>query len=215
MIKRRLSMVVLSIVVLGMSMGDMTATAGDKVINLKFANYYPPAAAQSKICEEFIQDLQDRTSGQIKIKYYPGGSLLNGPGMIKGVESGIADIGLAHTQYTPGRMPVTEACDLPHGFPSVWVATHVINDFYQKFQSQEWKKVHPLVMATNTPSILALTKPVKTMDDLKGLTIRVPGPIGEVIKALGGSPAPTPIVETNDAMSKGGCARCLRFDGDA
>ena len=47
-----------------------------------------------------------------------GVSLINGPGMLKGVESGITDIGLAHIQYNPGRMSVTEACDLPHGFPS-------------------------------------------------------------------------------------------------
>ena len=179
------------------------AHAADKVINLKFANYYPPVAAQSKICEDFIADLEARTNGKVKVKYFPGGSLLKGPGMIKGIESGITDIGLAHIQYTPGRMPVTEACDLPHGFPSGWVATHVVNDFYNKFQPDEWKKVHPLVMFTNNPSVLVLTKPVKTMDDLKGLTIRAPGPIGEVIKALGGSPAPTPIVETYDAMSKG------------
>ena len=123
--------------------------------------------------------------------------------MLKGVESGITDIGLAHIQYNPGRMSVTEACDLPHGFPSGWVATHVVNDFYYKYHPKEWDKFKPLFFFTNTPSVLVLTKPVKTMDDLKGLTIRAPGPIGEVIKALGGSPAPTPIVETYDALSKG------------
>jgi TRAP-type C4-dicarboxylate transport system substrate-binding protein len=179
------------------------AQAADKTIDLKFANYYPPVAAQSKICEDFIKDLEARTDGKVKVTYYPGGSLLNGPGMIKGIESGIADIGLSHIQYTPGRMPVSEACDQAVGFPSGWVATHVVSDFYNTFKPAEWDKVHPLVMFTNNPSVLVLTKPVKTMDDLKGLTIRAPGPLGEVIKALGGSPAPTPIVETYDAMSKG------------
>jgi len=37
----------------------------------------------------------------------------------------------------------------------------------------------------------------------EGLTIRAPGVIGDVIKALGGTPAPTPAPETYDAMSKG------------
>ena len=203
--KRRLAGLLSILLVTGLCVltAQMSVQAADKVIDIKFANYYPPVAAQSKICEDFINDLQARTDGKVKVSYYPGGSLLNGPGMIKGIESGIADIGLAHIQYTPGRMPVTEACDLPHGFPSGWVATHVVNDFYNKFKPEEWKKVHPLVMFTNNPSVLVLTKPVTTMDDLKGLTIRAPGPIGEVVKALGGSPAPTPIVETYDAMSKG------------
>ncbi len=190
-------------VCLGLLISNQPIEAKDAVINLKFSNYFPPVAQQSKICEEFIKDLEERTGGKIKVQYFPGGSLLNGPGMLKGVESGITDIGLAHIQYNPGRMPVSEACDLPHAFPSGWVASHVVNDFYFKFTPKEWDKVQPLFFFANGPSILVLTKPVKTMDDLKGLTIRAPGPIGEVVKALGGSPAPTPIVETYDAMSKG------------
>ncbi len=174
-----------------------------QVINLKFANYYPQPAKQSKICEEFIRELESRTDGRVKVRYFASGSLLKGPAMIKGIESGIADIGLAHIQYTSGRMPVSEACDLPHGFPSVWVSSQVVNDFYNKYKPKEWNKVKPLWLFTNSPSILIMNKPVKSIEDLKGLTIRSPGPLGEVIRALGGTPAPTPIVETYDAMAKG------------
>lgn len=205
MVKGRLLNVMSVSLIVGLCLFTFSLSAGaaDKAIELKFSNYYPPVAAQSKICEDFIKELELRTHGQVKVKYFPGGSLLNGPGMIKGIESGITDIGLAHIQYTPGRMSVTEACDLPHGFPTGWVASHVVNDFYNKFSPPEWGKVQPLFFFTNNPSVLVLTKPVKTMDDLKGMTIRAPGPIGDVIKSLGGSPAPTPIVETYDAMSKG------------
>ena len=52
--------------------GFQTAVAAEKQINLKFANYYPPVAAQSKICEDFIKDLEKRTDGRVKVKYYPG-----------------------------------------------------------------------------------------------------------------------------------------------
>ena len=123
--------------------------------------------------------------------------------MIKGIENGIADLGLAHIQYTAGRMPVSEVNDLPHGFPSVWVSTQVVNDFYNKYKPEEWSKVKPLILFTNSPSILITDKPVTKVEDLKGMTIRAPGPIGEVIRALGGTPAPTPIVETYDAIAKG------------
>ena len=160
------------------------------VINLKFANYYPQPAQQSKICEEFIKELENRTKGRVKVRYFAGGSLLKGSTMIKGIESGIADIGLAHIQYTAGRMPVSEACDLPHGFPSVWVSSHVVNDFYNKYRPEEWGKVKPLWLFTNSPSILITDKPVKAIEELKGLTIRAPGPLGEVVRALGGTPAP-------------------------
>ena len=43
-----------------------TAHAKDRVIKLKFANFFPPPVAQSKICEKFIKDLEMHTGGRIK-----------------------------------------------------------------------------------------------------------------------------------------------------
>ena len=44
---------------------------------------------------------------------------------------------------------------------------------------------------------------MRKLEDLKGLTIRAPGICGDVIKALGGTPAPTPMPEVYEAISKG------------
>jgi len=176
--------------------------AGD-VITLKFANFFPPPSAQSKICEEFNAELEKRTDGRVKIRYFAGGSLLNAPGIIKGVEKGIADIGYAHIEYTPGRFPVMEAAEQPLGYPSGWVANQIMNDFYNKVRPKEFEGFKVMWMHANSPSMLMTTKPVRTLQDLKGLTIRAPGVIGDVIKALGGTPAPTPMMETYDAIAKG------------
>ncbi|MCU0595532.1 MAG: TRAP transporter substrate-binding protein [Desulfobacterota bacterium] len=177
--------------------------AKDEVIELKFANYFPPPARQSKFCEEFIADLEKRTNGKIKVQYFTGSSLLKAPNMFKGISSGIADIGLSHVEYSPGRMPVTEACDLPLGYPSGWVACNVTNDFYEKFKPKEWDEVQVLWMHASTPNVIISRKPVRKLEDMKGLTIRAPGRIGDTMKALGATPAPTPLMETYDAISKG------------
>jgi len=179
------------------------AFAAPKVINLKFANYFPPPSTQSKLCEDFIADLEKRTNGRVKVKYFPGGSLLKAPAVIKGVETGIADIGFSHCSYTAGRFPVMEACELPLGFPTGWVANQIMNDFYEEFKPKEWDSVVPLWFHANTPSTLATKKAIRKLEDFKGLTIRAPGRMASVISALGGTPAPTPIMETYDAISKG------------
>jgi TRAP-type C4-dicarboxylate transport system substrate-binding protein len=178
------------------------AYAAPKVINLKFANFFPPPAAQSKICEEFSAELERRTGGRVKVRYFPGGSLLKAPAVIKGVEKGIADIGYSHIEYTPGRMPVMEAAEQPLGYPSGWVANQIMNDFYNRVRPKEFENFKVMWFHANTPSMLMTLKPVRTLEDLKGLTIRAPGVIGDVIKALGGTPAPTPMMETYDAMAK-------------
>jgi TRAP-type C4-dicarboxylate transport system substrate-binding protein len=93
---------------------------------------------------------------------------------------------------------------LPLGYPSAWVSSHALNDFYQQFKPKEFDKVRILWMNTSTPSAIATAKKaIRKMEDLKGLTIRGPGIVGEVVKALGGTPAPTPMPEVYEAISKG------------
>lgn len=177
--------------------------AAPEVINLSFSNFFPPHFRQNTIIPEFIAEFEKRTNGKVKVKYYPAGSLFTGPGMINGVLQGMTDMGLSHVDYTPGRMPVTEACNLPLGYPSGWVANKVVNDFYNKFKPKEWDNAHVLWMHASSPGVIASKKPVNKMEDLKGLQIRAPGSIGDIIKALGGTPRPTPAVETYDALSRG------------
>jgi len=96
-----------------------------------------------------------------------------------------------------------ETCMLPLGFPSGWVATHCANDFYQQFELKEWDDVHVLWMSETGPSILMTKKPVRKLEDLKGLTLRAIGLQAETLKALGGTPAPSPVVEVYDGIAKG------------
>jgi TRAP-type C4-dicarboxylate transport system substrate-binding protein len=190
----------LAFILPGLNLPDCSA----KEIRLKVAQYFPPPSFQSKVLEEFCRDLEKRTDGAVKVDYYAGGSLLKASAMFDGVVSGIADIGYSHVYYTAGRMPVTEAAGLPLGYPSAWVASQALNDFYREFKPKEFDKVKVLWLNTSPNSAIATaSKPIRKLEDLKGLTIRAPGQAGEVIKALGGTPAPTPMMEVYDAISKG------------
>jgi TRAP-type C4-dicarboxylate transport system substrate-binding protein len=174
------------------------------VIRLKVANYFAAPASQSIVLEEFCRELEKRTGGQVKVDYYPAQSLLSSTAMFEGIIKGIADIGYSHVYYTAGRMPVTEAVGLPLEYPSAWVSSQVLNDYYQQFKPKEFDQVKVLWMNTSTPSCISTAKkPIRKLEDLKGLTIRAPGICGDVIKALGGTPAPTPMPEVYEAISKG------------
>src|SRR4030043_1144059 len=203
--KKRVSVVLVAVFCVGFMVTVLpSGKAHAKEIRLKVANYFPPPSRQSTVLEEFCRELEKRTHGQVKVDYYAGGSLLSPSAMFEGVMNGIAYIGYSHVYYTAGRMPVTEAAGLPLGYPSAWVSSQVINDFYQKFKPKEFNQVKVLWMNTSTPSAIATAKkPVRKLEDLKGLTLRAPGIAGDVIKALGGTPAPTPMPEVYDAIAKG------------
>ena len=194
---------VLVVMLFALTINGQQAYAAKDVFKMKFAHIFPGPAKQSQICEAFVKELEERTNGRIQTQYLGGGSLLKPPGMYNGIELGVADMGFAHVEYTPGRFPVTEACDLPLGYPSGWVSNMVVNDFHNKFKPKEWDKVKVLWMHASTPNVMISTTPIRTLDDLKGLTIRGPGRVGDTVKAMGASPAPMPIMEVYDGLSKG------------
>jgi len=179
-------------------------TRAAEVIKLKAANYLPVTHPMSQLSGWFCDEIKKRTNGQVEISYYPGGTLLNPVKMYDGVVTGIADLGLSHIQYTRGRFPVMEVFDLPLGFPSGWVATQVATDFYNKHKPTEWNDVNVLYVTPTGPAVLeTVSKPVKTLEELKGLKIRATGQMTEVIKALGGIPIPLEMPDVYDALRRG------------
>jgi TRAP-type C4-dicarboxylate transport system substrate-binding protein len=178
-----------------------TGYAKTKEIRLKFA-FYPPAKVGA-IFQEFCKDLEKRSGGRMKADFYGGGSLLKAPQVYEGILTGITDMGYCHIEYTTGRFPVTAARQLPLGYPSAWVANQVANDFHNEFKMKEWDDVKVLWMHSSPPQVFITTKPVRNLADLKGLIIRAPGMAGKIVKALGATPSPTPMMEVYDAISKG------------
>ena len=175
-----------------------------EVIKLKGANYLPVTHPMSVLSGWFCDEVKKRTNGQVEITYHPGGTLLNPVKMYDGVLTGITDLGFSHIQYTRGRFPVTEVFDLPLGFPSGWTATAVATDFFNKYKPKEWDDVQVLYLTTSGPIILqTVSKPVKTLEDVKGIKIRAVGQMADIIKGLGGVPVPLQMPDVYDSLLRG------------
>jgi TRAP-type C4-dicarboxylate transport system substrate-binding protein len=174
------------------------------VIKLKFANFYPPTYMSAVLMGKFCDELNKKLAGKVELTQYTGGTLLTAPKMAAGISDGIADIGLSNLSYTRGRFPVMEIMDLPLGFPSAWIAGHVANDFYNKFKPKDFDAYHVLMLSTSTVNVIqTLNKPVKTLEELKGLKLRGTGRLGDIVKALGATPIPIEAFELYDALKRG------------
>jgi TRAP-type C4-dicarboxylate transport system substrate-binding protein len=183
--------------------GFLTLGYAAEPIKLKFANYFPVIHKNTVFGQAFCDEIKKRTGGQVEISYYPGGTLLTAPKMAVGVSTGIADIGMAHCGYSRGRFPVMEIMELPIGSPSAYISTHVANDFYDKFKPKEWNAYYPLMFSTSPPSVLqTVSKPVRTLEELKGLKIRGTGRIGDLVKALGATPMPIEMVDLYESLRR-------------
>jgi TRAP-type transport system periplasmic protein len=181
-------------------------THADEPIKLKVANYFPPTHMCSVLLGQYCDEVNKQLPGKVELTQYVGGTLLTAPKMAAGVVSGIADIGFSHCAYTRGRFPVMEIVELPLGFPSSYVATHVANEFYDKFNPKEWKDYKVLFFTASPVNVVqTISKPVKTLEDLKGLKLRATGRIADITKALGAVPVPVEIVDLYESLKRGVC----------
>jgi TRAP-type transport system periplasmic protein len=175
----------------------------EKPIELSYANFFPPTHIQSKLPESWCKEVEKRTNGKVKITYYPGGTLLSAPKIFSGVVDGIADIGNSVMGYSRGMFPSMEAIDLPVGYPSGVAATAIINDFYHKFKPKPFKRVKVLYFHAHGPGVLHSKKPVRTLEDIKGMKIRSYGFNAKMTSALGAVPVALPQSGVYEALEKG------------
>jgi TRAP-type C4-dicarboxylate transport system substrate-binding protein len=175
-----------------------------EAIKLKFSNYFPVTHRFSVLSGQFCDEVKKRTNGRVEMSHYPGGTLTTGPKMFNAVAQGISDLGLGTVVYNRGRFPLTEAQDVPLGFPTAWVGSQVMNDSYAKFKPKEWDSVHPLFFYSVGPWMLhSLKKPVRALEDVRGMKLRSVGRQAESLTALGGTPVPLEMTDVYESLQRG------------
>jgi TRAP-type transport system periplasmic protein len=173
-------------------------------VKLTYSSFFPPTHDQSKLAEEWAKEVEKRTNGQLKIDFYPGGTLTSAQDCYGGVVQGISDLGFSVLGYSRGRFPVMAAVDLPLGYTSGASATRVANEVYAQFKPKEFDDVQVMYFHAHGPGLLhTAKKPVATLEDLKGLKIRATGNSGQLVAALGGTPVAMSMPDSYQAIQKG------------
>lgn len=176
-------------------------------MELKVANYHPPAFVTHKdILAPWTEMVQSRTGGKIKFTHYTGGSLIGARDIYSGAVKGLADISHGYTGHTPGRFPLTEVVSLPFlGIKTALHGSRVVWSLYAKFPEiqSEFKDAHLLWLVTHEPFVFHTQKPIRTIDDFKGLKIRVPPAQASYMQLLGATPVTMPGSEAYMALQKG------------
>jgi len=172
-------------------------------IKLTYANFPPAPTFPCVQMERWKTEVEKRTAGKVAVQTFPGGTLLPAKNIFDGVMAGTADIGNFAMSYQPGRFPISEAIDLPLGFPSAKAASMALYDLIDKYKAKEFEGVKILTMFTCPPANIMTRTPVKSLADLKGMELRVGGTQADIIKLLGGIPVAMPQSDTPEALQKG------------
>ena len=179
------------------------AHAAGKTITLKFAHFVPATTKEGKLMQEWADEVGKRTNGRVKVKVYPGATLMPAQQIYDGITKEVADIGYGIFAYHRGRFPLTEVIDLPLGYKDPHVPSRMINEYYKRFKPKELEDVKVLFLEAHGRDIISTKKPVGTLADLRGMKLRASGLSAKIVTALGASAVGLPITDTYDAMSKG------------
>jgi len=158
--------------------------------------------------QPWAKNLEAAAKGKVKVEIYPSQTLCKGSDIWNAVKTGMADMGWCFHGYWPDMTPLSDVVTLPFlPYKNAETGSEVFWKLYEKFPSiqKEYKDVHVVLLWVSSPYYLITTKKqVKTMEDLKGMKIRVTGgPPTDQMKALGAIPTLIPMPDTYLAMDRG------------
>jgi TRAP-type C4-dicarboxylate transport system substrate-binding protein len=181
-----------------------TVLSKEKPIELSYSNFLPAGYGTTKALEAWAKEIEKRTDGKVKITFYHGGTLTDAVNCYEGVVKGISDIGQSCLAYNKGRFPLMEVVDLPGYSFNAIVPCLVSDEIYRRFMPKELSDTHILYIHTHFPGVIfTRDKPVRRLEDLKGLRIRSTGLSSKIVEAFGATPVAMPKGDQYDAMYKG------------
>lgn len=184
----------------------------ETVTTLKFGSIAPPLSLQSQAVERFIQLVEAKTDGVIKIEYFPGEQLGPADQQIDYVATGAQDFYQGGTTYWGVYDKRCYLAESPFVFESrehfeKWVA----EIFYKDVTPNILKKgnqriIEAEVLWQRGPyRVMAARRPIRKPEDLKGLKLRLwPDPVVTTqYKVLGAEPTHIAWTETYTALATG------------
>lgn len=180
-----------------------------KAIELKLAHQWPQEPNDYVIATgiKFVEEVEKRTNGQVKIKFYPAESLVKAGDTHTALKNGTIDMSIYPYIYAAGAIPEMNLILMP----ALW-KNH--DEVFAFKKSEPWKYleekmnkdlgIKTLSWIQISGGIASVKKPVRTPADVAGLKWRGAGKYTEaMLKGLGGGTVTMPSSELYTSMQRG------------
>lgn len=184
-----------------------TVAASGEKFEFNLQNHDSPTGATAQFLDAWAAAIKEASSGRIVINNFHGGSLGGPKDSYNMVVDGTVDLAWGLPSFSPGIFPATDAIALPFvGVKTSLQASYALWDLYDStdYLKPEWSKVKVLLLHTNCDAPLITDKKIASVDDLKGMNMRInAGPPTEWAKLAGANPMNIGIGDVYAAMEKG------------
>lgn len=187
--------------------GCAPAPGDDGVTELVYATPYGPTHPFSRADRRWIDYVEAESTGSLRIRPSWSGALLSSEDSMIELRHGVADIGLVTPIYVKGGVHLIRAQSGFYGgvrtIEQQVALYHCLADGDPEFERETAGLVVLAVQGGNLPGIITRDRPIRTLDDLRGMRIRVPAELLNVLRDLGADPVNMPMGDVYSALVKG------------
>lgn len=184
----------------------LTVTAAEAKTTWDMSLAWPEGNFHTKDAHDFAKAVSDATGGEVEITVQSGGALgIKGPEAMAAVRDGIVPIADVLLNQQVGEAPILGIESLPYLAPTL-PDLALLHKFFRPAVDEVAAKMNQKVLYVVPWPGQAVYSPnrIDTLDDLKGLSIRVVDANGSnFFKALGATPVQMPWGEVVPALAAG------------
>jgi TRAP-type transport system periplasmic protein len=174
---------------------------------LKLATFVPPTHIQMhKVIIPWSQELPNATGNMLTVRIFPSMQLGGKPPeLYRQMVQGISDICFTLPGYTSNDFPMMALTELPGMAESGADGTRKLWANFDRFLAREYKDARVLMLwNSDTASIMSKSKPVRTLEDMRGLKIRTPSAAQSAqLETLGAIPIDMPANQIYNSLDRG------------
>ncbi|GAA0570043.1 TRAP transporter substrate-binding protein [Caenispirillum bisanense] len=157
--------------------------------------------------ERLAKRISEATDGQITVRVFSAGELVPAFEVFDAVSSGTAEMYHSAEYYWPGKSPAFNFFSaVPFGLTAAENNAWIYHGGGQQVWDELSAKFNVKAMLVGNTGVQMggwFNKEINTLDDLKGLKMRIPGLGGEVLRRLGASTLSLPGGEIYPALQSG------------
>ena len=176
----RIRKIFISILLIGLSVTWVKTNSAQEIksITLKLGTIDSVKSPANIATNRFAEWISQKTDGKVKVEVYPASQLGYSVSQIESIMAGALEMGQFAVGFFPPYMRDWEILTLAFAFKDRdHLKRFLASQVNQYIKDQFLKQYGVRVLVENwlrPPHVIATAKPVRKLDDLKGLKIRVP-----------------------------------------
>lgn len=175
-------------------------------VTMKFSSPNPEASLVPGVWGKGFDWLEEATNGKLEIEEFHGGTLHSAQDGWRAVRNRVTDYATCYTSYEGSGFPLSKAIEMPFVTPAdPVVATRVFQELAPEYFVPEWEDrgvLYGYTAIAGVSDIMSNT-PIRTPEDLEGLSVIAQGFPPEAAEALGINTLNIPFPEIYTAFQQG------------